>query len=355
MGEGNCTIPSGDSFETLPAADALKKLGLLALDLGPKEGLSLINGTQLSTALALKAWWEGRHLVAVANMNLALAIEGLRGSHMIPSALVNDAKNQRGCSVAALDVTLWLEGKSEIQDSHVECDMVQDPYSLRCAPLVHGAIIDTLAEASEILEREINSSTDNPLLFPDEDLSLSGGNFHAIYPARVSDGIASALTTLSSISERRTSIAMNKDTSRLPHFLTPNGGLNSGFMMAQVTAAALVSESKVLSFPASVDSIPTSADREDHVSMGPIAGSKAGRIAENTWSVLAIEFLVMCQAIDLLKPLKPSPRLEKIVSDLRKQIPALDQDRYLAKDILLAQEILRKISLDWAHPPNKRN
>ncbi len=214
----------------------------------------------------------------------------------------------------------------EKNDAAASYDKVQDPYSFRCAPQVHGCVWDELQRATQVLKDEINSSTDNPLLFPEDQSSVSGGNFHAIFTARVSDTLAASLTVLGSISERRIALAMSPKSSRLPAFLTKDGGLNSGFMMAQVTAAALVSEAKALSHPASVDSIPTSDDREDHVSMGPTAGFKALKNVELVRNVLAIELMTAAQAIDLLRPLKSSTKIEAVHQGIRNIVPFMEKD-----------------------------
>ncbi|NCY25637.1 MAG: histidine ammonia-lyase, partial [Alphaproteobacteria bacterium] len=239
----------------------------------------------------------------------------------------------------------WIGGATQISKSHADCDRVQDSYSLRCAPQVHGMLWEELEQCRSVLEHEINSTSDNPILFPERELVIHGGNFHAIYPARVSDKLGSALTTLASISERRVNTAMRSEKSGLPTFLIENGGLNSGFMMVQVTAAALVSECKSLSFPASVDSIPTNNDQEDHVSMGPGAGLKALQIAAQVRYVLAIELLVAAQALDMLRPLKTSAKLEKVKAAIRKRAKYLKEDRYLAPDIEAVHELVKSGSL----------
>lgn len=333
LGECNVTRPSGSTFETISAAQALRDLKLSPLELAPKEGLALINGTQLSTAYAIKAWWEGSRLIDHANLCLALAVEALRGSHLIVHPLLIDARNHPGTTDVAQSVAQWLKGKSRIRESHVDCDMVQDPYSIRCAPQVHGALKNDFDVAEQTLTRECNASSDNPLIFANESLSISGGNFHALSSARVSDQLASALVTLSAISERRISLAMSKESSRLPAFLTPRAGINSGLMMAHVTAAALVSESRSMAFPASVDSIPTSDDKEDHVSMGPIAGKKAIQILANTRRVLGIEMFSMIQAIHLLRPLTSTAAIEKVIARLHDVVTPIDHDRVFSADI----------------------
>ncbi len=340
LGEGEATRPHSQGFERVDAGLALRDAGLEPLKLAPKEGLSFINGTQLTTALALKGWAEGRALLDHANLACAMSVEGLRGSHRFALDPILRVRNHPGAVACGEAIRAWLGGETEILKSHENCGRVQDPYSIRCAPQVHGAIHDELVRAEEVIGREINSSTDNPLLFPEDGSSLSGGNFHAIYTARVSDSLASALTTLSVISERRIALAMAKESSQLPAFLTRNGGLNSGFMMAQVTAAALASEAKALSFPASVDSIPTSGDREDHVSMGPAAGLKLMQILRNVSGVIAVEIMTAAQALSLLHPLKSSPSIQSALATFRAKVPFLERDRFLGPDIEAAKSLI---------------
>lgn len=341
IGEGLCTLPQGDKFVTLSAPEALKKIKLPLLELGPKEGLSLINGTQLTTALAIKTWAEGHELLKIANLNLAMMIEAMRASHKIFHEGLLRARNQPGALACGKIVEAWIDGPSEISESHRNCAKVQDSYSLRCAPQVHGAVLDDLNQCEEILRNEVNAATDNPLIFVEGPEAVSGGNFHAIYSARVSDRLCSAFATLANISERRIFLAMNKETSGLPPFLVKNGGLNSGFMTAQYTAAALVSEAKAMSFPASVDSIPTNGDREDHVSMGPIAGFKALRNIEICRQVLAIELLSACQALDFLRPLKPSKKIYRVHQTIRQHVAFLENDRVLSGDLQKAEALIR--------------
>ena len=343
LGEGFCQYPTKDGFIRMRSAEALSKIGLAPLTLAPKEGLSLINGTQLTTALANKLFVEGKNLVAAANFIAALSLEALKGSRAIVDPRILKVRNQPGALECGAQIAQWLGAQSEVSLSHADCGKVQDPYSLRCSPQVHGAIFDEFSKAAELLNRELNATTDNPLLFVEDSASLSGGNFHAIYTARVCDALASALTTLSNISERRMALAMSPESNGgLPAFLVRDGGLNSGFMMAQVTAAALVSESKSLCFPASVDSIPTSDDREDHVSMGPGAGHKALQIAFNTNRVLALELMAAAQALDFLRPLKSSPKIEKAHSLFRQHVSFLENDRVLSTDIESAANFIAR-------------
>ncbi|MGB1540179.1 MAG: HAL/PAL/TAL family ammonia-lyase, partial [Rickettsiales bacterium] len=267
IGQGECSIPDGDGYKTVPADQALSKLGLAPLALGPKEGLALINGTQLTSAMACKLIWEGERLLHTANLTASLMIEAMRASHSFLDPVLMAEQRHAGASFCAAEIRDWLQGDTAISQSHSDCDRVQDPYSIRCIPQVHGMVYEELAACRDIMDLEVNATTDNPILFPDEDKVIHGGNFHAIYAARVCDRIGAALATLANISERRIHMAMKQEKSGLPNFLiAEEGGLNSGLMMAQTTAAALVSECKSMSFPASVDSVPTNNDQEDHVS-----------------------------------------------------------------------------------------
>jgi histidine ammonia-lyase len=340
IGEGRCSMPYEGDFVELPAAEALRRVGLRSVELGPKEGLSLVNGTILTTALAIKAWYEGRYLLEIANLAAAMSIEALAGSRKICDEHATRAHNHQGTTECGRQLSIWLGRTSEIAALHADEHWIQDPYSLRCVPQVHGAVWEELQNAEAVLEREVNAAADNPLLFPDEMMVLCCGNFHAIYPARVSDRLASAFATLANISERRINQSMRAPRGHLPTFLINDGGVNSGFMMAHVTAAALASESKSLSFPASVDTISTNVNQEDHVSMGPIAGMKANRIVDNLRRILAIELLTGAQALDLLRPHRPSPRLEEAHRRIREFVPPLKKDRALSEDIeLIAQKI----------------
>lgn len=345
LGEGECTTPKGGAFARMSASAALKARKLKPLSLGPKEGLCLINGTQLTAALAVTLWEEAMQLIQTANLAAAMTIEALRASHHMTDAPLLRESRQKGTWECGQAIAGWLGGDTEVYKSHENCDRVQDSYSLRCAPQVHGMVWDELAHTREIIERELNATTDNPLLFPQRGLVIHGGNFHAIYAARCCDRIGMALATLASISERRVNTAMRSEKSGLPAFLIENGGLNSGFMMVQTTAAALVSECKSLSYPASVDSIPTNNDQEDHVSMGPGAGLKALQIAKQARYVLAIELLVAAQGLDMIRPLKTSPQLEKVKAKIRKKVPYLDKDRMLSADIEAVHELVKSGAL----------
>lgn len=343
LGEGRCTMPQGGEFIEVPAEKALRQIGAAPLVLGPKEGLSLINGTCLTTALAVKLWYDGCYLLRVANLAAAMSMEALGASRMTCAEAVLQAHGHPGTVACGREVAEWLDRSSEMGAQHVDSHWIQDPYSLRCVPQVHGAVWEELHGSEQVLRREINAASDNPLLFPEEMMALNCGNFHAVYPARVCDRLASAFATLASISERRTSQAMKAPRGHLPTFLVRDGGTHSGFMMAHVTAAALVSESKSLSYPASVDSIPTNLLQEDHVSMGPIAGMKALRILDNLCRVLAIELLAAAQGISLQRPRRASARLEEAHAEIRQHVPTLETDRNLSEDIeLIAEKIARR-------------
>ncbi|MEJ0010425.1 MAG: aromatic amino acid lyase [Alphaproteobacteria bacterium] len=332
IGEGECTVPSGKGFARVKAGAALQKAGLTPIVLGP-EGRALPH--QRHTAHRR----DGRQ--ALARKRPAAEDRQPRRRDDDRSAARLPPRHRRTAAARAAPARHWECGKeiasylgdTEIARSHAECGRVQDAYSLRCAPQVHGMVWDELASTKEILEREINATTDNPLLFPDRGEVIHGGNFHAIYPARACDRLGMALATLASISERRTNSAMRRRNPACRPSSSRTAALNSGLMMIQTTAAALVSECKSLSFPASVDSIPTNNDQEDHVSMGPGAGLKALKIAEHARYVIAIELYVAAQALDMLKPLKSSPQLEKVRAKIRKKVPYLKHDRILSPDV----------------------
>ncbi|MGI8931341.1 MAG: histidine ammonia-lyase [Sphingomicrobium sp.] len=320
----------------LPATAALKKLGRSPLVLAPKEGLALINGTQASTAIALDALFLGQRVFAAAIHAGALSVDALKGSIAPFDPRIHALRGQPGQMAVAAELLGLLDG-SEINTSHHDCDRVQDPYSFRCQPQVMGASLDLLTNAARTLTIEANAVTDNPILFPDTDEVISGGNFHAQPVAFAADIIAMALCEVGSISERRTSVLVDPHMSHLPAFLTDDGGVNSGLMIPQVTAAALVSENKSLAFPASVDSIPTSAGQEDHVSMAPIAARKAVTIAKNAAGVVAIELIAAAQGVDYHAPLKTSPKLQTLHAKIRALSPHLQTDRYWADEMAALQ------------------
>ncbi|MDH4765894.1 histidine ammonia-lyase [Pseudomonas oryzihabitans] len=324
----------------LPAREALAVAGLEPITLAAKEGLALLNGTQVSTAYALRGLFEGEDLFAAATVCGGLSVEAMLGSRAPFDARIHAARGQRGQIDVAAAYRELLTDSSEVSRSHANCDKVQDPYSLRCQPQVMGACLTQLRQAAEVLEVEANAVSDNPLVFAEEGDVISGGNFHAEPVAMAADNLALALAEIGALSERRTSLMMDRHMSQLPPFLVENGGINSGFMIAQVTAAALASDNKALAHPASVDSLPTSANQEDHVSMAPNAGKRLWAMAENVRGILAIEWLGACQGLDFRHGLKSSERLERARSLLREQVPYYQEDRFFAPDIEAASALL---------------
>lgn len=323
-----------------PAAAVLSRLGLAPLQLEAKEGLALINGTQTMGSLLALLLLDSQILLKTADIAAALSIEALKGSHRPFQEAVGRLRPHPGLINTAYNLRLLLQD-SEIERSHIDCDKVQDAYSLRAVPQVHGASRDALAHVQQVLERELQSVTDNPLVVWDENQTLSAGNFHGQPLALVADYAGIALAEIASISERRIEQMLNPSLSGLPAFLAEGSGLNSGLMISQYTAAALVSENKVLAHPASVDSIPTSANQEDHVSMGTIAARKARDILENTLWVLAIELASAAQALDFHAPLKPGKAVAAVHQRIRQEIPHLDRDRYLKPELSRLRELIR--------------
>lgn len=324
IGEGKAKVDG----KWISGAQALKAKGLKPVVLGPKEGLALINGTQFMAALGVLAVLESEQLIRTANLAGAMTLEALRGTPVAFDAKIHQVRPHPGQVWVAREMRdlLSFDRPSEIAKSHEGCGKVQDPYSLRCIPQVHGASWDMIQFVRSTLEREINSVTDNPLVFVDEDEVLSGGNFHGQYLALAMDSLSIAMAEIASISEQRIEKLINPAISDLPAFLMKKSGINSGFMIVQVAAASIVSENKTLAHPASVDSIPTSADKEDHVSMGAWAARKALKIVENTRRVLSMELLAGAQGIDLLRPLKSTSRIEKAHQKIRKVAPYLKED-----------------------------
>jgi histidine ammonia-lyase len=327
--------------------EALAAAGLDPIVLEPKEGLALINGTQPSTAVAGLAAAGATRLARTADIAVALSIDALRASVHPFERRIHAARPYAGQRAAAENVRSLLEG-SGINKSHEHCGRVQDAYSLRCAAQVHGAAREALRFVREMLTVEANAATDNPMVFADEGDIVSGGNFHGAPVGIAADLLALALVHLATISERRTDRLVNPALSDLPAFLTPDSGLQSGYMLAQVTAAALVSEIKTLAHPASADTIPTSANREDHVSMSMGAALKAHRALELAIRVLAIEILCACQAIDLLAPLVTSPALQRVHARVRSAVPPLAGDRPPAPDIEAIAQLIARGSLEDA-------
>ena len=331
IGEGQLVVEG----TALPAAHALARLGLEPLVLGPKEGLALINGTQVSTAIALDTLFVAERVFASGLLAGAMSTDALKGTDAAFDPRIHAARGQPG-QIAVAAVLRGLLENSPIRHSHDDCPKVQDPYSFRCQPQVMGACLDLMRNAARTLEIEANAVTDNPVLAGDE--AISGGNFHAEPVAFAADTLAMALCEIGSISERRTAVLVDPKMSGLPPFLVRDSGVNSGFMIAQVSAAALVSENKSLAFPASVDSIPTSAGQEDHVSMATHAGTKARRIAGNAAGVVGIELLAAAQGLDFHAPLASSPPIEAARRAIRARVTHLERDRYLADDLGWAKE-----------------
>ncbi len=328
IGVGDATL-AGDR---MPAGEALTKAGIAPLVLGPKEGLALLNGTQASTALALSALFRAERLFGAAIIAGALSVDAAKGSDTPFDARIHAARGQPGQITVAAAFRHLLAG-SEIRLSHLDCGRVQDPYSLRCQPQVMGACLDTLQNAARTLTIEANAASDNPLVFPDDGEILSGGNFHAEPVAIAADTIALAIAEIGALSERRTALLTDPTMSRLPAFLVTDPGINSGFMIAQVTAAALASENKSLAHPASVDSLPTSANQEDHVSMATFAARRLHDMCDNTAAIVAIELLAASQGIGFHAPHQTSARLQAAIATIRAEIPPYTEDRFFAPDI----------------------
>jgi histidine ammonia-lyase len=325
----------------VPAAKALADAGLQPLALGAKEGLALLNGTQFSTAYALAALFETETLFQSALITGALSTDAARGSDAPFDPRIHRLRRHRG-QIDTADALRDLMAGSAIRASHLVGDeRVQDPYCLRCQPQVMGAVLDLLRQAAATLEIEANGVTDNPLVFPDTGEALSGGNFHAEPVAFAADTIALAICEIGSLAERRIAMLVDPALSGLPAFLTPRPGLNSGFMIPQVTAAALVSENRQRAHPASVDSIPTSANQEDHVSMAAHGARRLMDMADNAGTVIAIELLAAAQGCDFHRPLASSPPLEAVRTLLRHEVPHLDEDRALHPDQQAASRLIR--------------
>lgn len=337
IGRGECLVDG----QRVPSGDILRQHGITPVRLAAKEGLALINGTQMMCSYAALSLHRARNIMHAADIVGALSLDALRGSDSAFDERLHRTRPHPGQLTVAKNLRSLIAG-SAIRESHRVGDgKVQDAYSLRCMPQVHGASRDTIAFATAVVEREMNSATDNPLIFADDDNHVQGGNFHGQPLALVLDYLAIALAELANISERRTERMVNHALGGLPRFLTPQGGLHSGMMIAQYTAAALVSENKVLAHPASVDSIPTSANQEDHNSMGSIAGRKLWSVLSNVERVLSIEVLCACQGIDLLRPLTSSPMLETVIALVRTKVPFAESDRVLYHDMDNVYDLVR--------------
>ena len=325
--------------ERLPGKRGLEIAGLAPCTLGPKEGLALLNGTQASTAFALRGLFATEDLFAAAIVSGSLSVEAALASRSPFDARIHQVSGHRSRIDTAAAYRKLLD-HSQIEDSHRACESVQDPYSLRCQPQVMGACLEQLRHAAGVLRTEANAVSDNPLVFVEENDILSGGNFHAEPVAMAADNLALAIAEIGALAERRIALLIDSNLSKLPPFLVEKGGLNSGFMIAQVTAAALASENKSRAHPASVDSLPTSANQEDHVSMATFAARRLGEMADNTAGILAIELLAACQGVDFRAPLKTSALLEQAKQLLRDKVPFYAQDRYFAPDIEEAKKLV---------------
>ncbi|MFT5757993.1 MAG: histidine ammonia-lyase [Alteromonadaceae bacterium] len=348
LGEGEMSY----NDEVIPALEGLKIAGLEPLTLAAKEGLALLNGTQASTAFSLEGLFHAEDLFAAGVVIGAMSVEAALGSRAPFDDRVHQVRGQKGQIDAAVAYRYVLDENSEIGGSHVDCEKVQDPYSLRCQPQVMGACLTQIRQAAEVLHIEANGVTDNPLVFANEGDFISAGNFHAEPVAMAADNLALAIAEIGSLSERRMALLIDANLSKLPPFLVDNGGVNSGFMIAQVTAAALASENKSLAHPASVDSLPTSANQEDHVSMACFAGRRLADMAENTNGVLAVEYLAAAQGLDFRAPLKGSERVELAKAILRQEVSFYDKDRYFAPDIADASGIISDGELNQLIPVN---
>lgn len=337
IGEGEVVYEG----ERMAARDALQRAGIEPLALEAKEGLALLNGTQAMGAVGALALFEAETLARAADTVGAMTLEALKGTPAAFDPRIHAARAQDGQMAVAAHMLELLDG-SEIRESHRDCERVQDAYSLRCIPQVHGAVRDALAQARRVLTIEFNSATDNPLVFPDTNEVISGGNFHGEPLALVLDYAAMAVAELASISERRIERLVNPDLSGLPAFLIKEAGTNSGMMIAQVAAVALVAENKVLAHPASVDSLPTSANKEDHVSMGMTSALKFAQVVDNVRTVLAIEALCAAQGLDFLAPLRPGRGVAAAHERVRRTVPHVEHDTVLATMI----ESLRPVVLD---------
>ncbi|XP_018007178.2 histidine ammonia-lyase, partial [Hyalella azteca] len=342
LGEGRMWSPStgwGD------AKYVMESHNLKPIVLGAKEGLALINGTQFITAIGTLALSKAENIVRQCDVVAALTLEVMKGTSRAFDSEVMALRHHKGQKLVAERLRALLHSDtypSEIAESHRFCDRVQDAYTLRCCPQVHGVVHDTIDFVRSVLIDEMNAATDNPLVLSGRGEIISAGNFHGEYPAKACDFLAIAVHELASISERRIERLVNPALSELPAFLVKEGGLNSGFMIAHCTAASLVSENKVLCHPASVDSLTTSAGTEDHVSMGGFAARKALTVVENVEYVIAIELLAACQAIEFLRPLKTSAPLEEVIKTVRAVVGSWDEDRYMAPAIDAVRELLKE-------------
>ena len=341
IGAGQAWLKEGKGQEVVSGDVALRQVGLAPLRLAAKEGLAILNGTQAMTAYTAWTLLHTRTILETADIIGAISLEALLGTLTAFDDRIHTLRHHPGQQAVATNVRRLLTDSPIVASHRASDHKVQDAYSLRCIPQVHGAVRDAVAHVTAVVEREINAVTDNPLVFPDAHEVLSGGNFHGEPVAMAADYLAIALSELASIAERRIAHLLDPAMSELAGFLTVEGGLNSGFMIAQVTAAALVSENKVLAHPASVDSIPTSANKEDHVSMGMLAARKTADIIDNVAHVLAIELLCALQALELRAPLAPACATAAVRDLVRQHVPFWHEDRLMCHDIEAAGELIR--------------
>lgn len=337
IGEGEAWDANGKAVDVQKILSAQKVEPLI---LKAKEGLSLINGCQVMTAVGMLGAYDARRFLWMTDLSGAMSLEALRGSRKAFDPLIAATRPHPGEAKTARNLLKLMGATSSIAESHAGCNKVQDAYSLRCMPAVHGAAKDSLRYVWQVLETEANSSTDNPLVFAEENKILSCGNFHGMPVAFAMDFAAISTSAVANISECRIEKLINPAMSDLPAFLTPQGGLNSGHMIVQVAAASLVSENKILAHPASVDSIPTSADKEDHVSMGTIAARKFVQIVRNAENVVSMELLSACQALDLLKPHEPASAVKAVYQKIREKVPFASKDRVFSRDVMAIREMV---------------
>jgi histidine ammonia-lyase len=345
IGEGTARI----NGEIVSGEMALNQIGKKPLELAPKEGLALINGTQVSTAMAYHKLIKAQNLLTTSLITGALSVDAAKGSKRAFLPGIHQARGQRGQIDVAEQLLALLQG-SKILESHEDCGRVQDPYCLRCQPQVLGACLDNIRHVEDILIIEANAVTDNPLIFVEDKAIYSGGNFHAEPVAQAADILAIALAEIGAIAERRIALLIDPHfNSDLPAFLTENPGINSGFMIAHVTAAALASANKSLAHPASVDSIPTSANQEDHVSMATYAAYRLSEMVDNVQGIISVELLAACQGIDLRTPYETSIPLKEIKSLVRAHVPYWSEDRYFGKDLEKVKPVVQEIGANYRH------
>ncbi|USE37569.1 histidine ammonia-lyase [Endozoicomonas sp. SCSIO W0465] len=345
LGEGHALV----NGQQMTAMEALAYAGMEPMKLAPKEGLALLNGTQASTAFALQGLFGAEDLMASAVIAGSLSVEAAMGSRRPFDPRIHQARGLKGQIDIAHAYRITLD-HSDIGQAHIDCDKVQDPYSLRCQPQVMGACLEQMRYAARLLEVEANGVTDNPLVFVEENEILSGGNFHAEPTGMAAEALALAIAEIGAISERRIALLVDQHLSGLPPFLVKNSGVNSGFMIAHNTAAALASENRCLCHPSVADSLPTSANQEDHVSMATYGARRLREMNGNTSSIVGIELLAAAQGVDMRKPYKTSKTLQRVMKTVRKDIPFYDQDRYFFPDIQKASELVASGELNCYMP-----